>query len=302
MDSYTPITLPYFAPADELPASLPTLEEVLSSTNFLVEPFNLTTRHMRVVRVGEHFVAKYGKSVKSLEGENMLFVKQHTTIPVPQVYAIYTFGEGETMLIMEYIVGIPLERCLASWELRRLEPIREQLRAQVNELRQIPAPSYYGSLGRRPLTDFYRDCEYGPFDNFTNLVDKTFELMFSPRNAQRFADMRKFFSVSFDCISTALGHAHPVFTHGDLHENNVIIRPDNTPVLIDWEVAGFYPAYHERLTAELLIVQFDFLDEKFPLEQEIIGDAEGAWYKAIREESHSDNESETISNFPDEAS
>jgi hypothetical protein len=293
MDSYTPISLPYFAPANALPAPLPTLKNVLSSKNFLARPKDLTIKHLRVVRVGEHFVAKYGKAVKSIEGENMLLVKQRTTIPVPQIYAIYTFGEGETMLIMEFIAGTSLDRCMTTMEPRRLDPVRERLRAYVNELRQIPAPNYYGSIGRRPFFDTRRSCEYGPFDNITDLVRSTFNLMFSPRHAQRFADIKKFFSISFECVSTAQDHIHPVFSHGDLHQNNVIVRSDGTPVMIDFEAAGFYPAYHEYLIAEMFDYQFDFLDEKFPHERDIMADARAAWYKASREIPVSDDEEDS---------
>ncbi|GAP84671.2 hypothetical protein SAMD00023353_1102110 [Rosellinia necatrix] len=38
-----------------------------------------------------------------------------------------------------------------------------------------------------------------------------------------------------------------VSTHGDLHGNNIIVRPDGSLALIDLESAGFFPAYYEVL-------------------------------------------------------
>ncbi|KAH8161580.1 hypothetical protein CIB48_g6667 [Xylaria polymorpha] len=291
MSSYTPITLPYFAPAHLLPAPLPTLDQVLSSDNYLVSPVsNLYGKNIIVVRIGEHFVAKYGKSVRSIEGENMLFVRQHTAIPVPPVYAIYTFSEKRTMIIMGFINGTSLGNCLGKMSSQQLKTVRKQLKHQVNELRQIPAPGYYGSLGRRPLLDPYSGREYGPFDSFSDMVKASFNLAFLPRTAQRFAEIKKFFIVSVECVSTALGNSHPVFSHGDLHEENIIIQPNGTPVIIDYEVSGFYPRYHERLTTASLASRIKFLDD-FPFEFEIVTQAESAWRKATIEEPESEAES-----------
>ncbi|KAJ8118192.1 hypothetical protein ONZ43_g4041 [Nemania bipapillata] len=291
MDSYTPISLPYFAPADELPARLPTLEEVLACTNLLQGFTN--SRQTKIVRIGESFVAKYGKEVKSIEGENMLFVKQHTTIPIPQLYAMYTFGEGETMLIMEFIEGLPLRQCCKSiTEPERLEAIAERLRAQVNELRQIPAPGYYGAIGRRPFTDLYRGCEYGPFDDFSDLVRTVFDLAFSSRTSELLIDIKEHYAETLDFVATKLNHRYPVFSHGDLHSRNIIVRPDGEPVIIDYELAGFHPAFFEYTTSEKFGPEMDFLDEKFTNEEEILKDAADALEESTEGESSEEESSE----------
>ncbi|RWA09036.1 hypothetical protein EKO27_g6079 [Xylaria grammica] len=293
MSSYTPITLPYFAPANVLPASLPTLEQALSITDYLTPPPNtFGYEGVNVVRVGEHFIAKYGKKVRSIEGENMLFVQQHTTIPVPQVYAIYQFGEGNTMIIMEFVKGATLQDHLGKVGLEGSNSIREKLRAQVNELRRIPAPNYYGALGRRPFWDVYRGREFGPFDSFDDCVLSNLDQVFGIRLAQQFIDIKKFFSASCVAISTALEHNYPVFTHGDLHECNIIVRSDGTPVIIDYEVSGFYPSFYEAIVAGILDSEFDFLDEKFEEERAIVGHCHEAWIDAEIEELESGDESD----------
>ncbi|KAI0474481.1 kinase-like domain-containing protein [Xylaria cf. heliscus] len=290
MSSYTPITLPYFAPANVLPAPLPPVDQVLSSRDYLVSPIRtLYGKDIVVVRIGEHFVAKYGGHVRAIEGENMLFVKEHTTIPVPQVYAIYTFGKGKTMIIMSFVKGKNLRNSMMTMSPQQLEATRTQLKAQVNQLRQIPAPGYYGSIGRRPLRHAYSGSTYGPFDNFGDMIRATFDLNFDQISSRRHVRIKESFLERFKSVSTALGHTHPVFTHGDLHEENIIIQSDGTPCIIDYEVSGFYPAFHERLTSEPLPSRVDFLDE-YPDELEIAIGAQKALLTADIEESDSNSE------------
>ncbi|KAG7126785.1 hypothetical protein HYQ44_000505 [Verticillium longisporum] len=40
-----------------------------------------------------------------------------------------------------------------------------------------------------------------------------------------------------------------VFTHGDLQRKNIMIADDGAVVIIDWEVAGWYPVYFEYCLA-----------------------------------------------------
>ncbi|KAI0185726.1 kinase-like domain-containing protein [Xylaria flabelliformis] len=281
MSSYTPINLPYFAPSHVLPAPLPTLDEVLSSNDYLRPPINFDGRKLCVVRIGEHFVAKYGQFVRCIEAENMLYVKQHTTIPVPKVYAIYTFDE-KTMIIMEFIEGKTLDSSIMSPQ--EFDAVGEQLRDQLNQLRQIPAPDWYGSIGRRPLLDVNSGRQYGPFDNISDMIEKNFDQEFGGGGSiKKFAQIKISFQTTLESVATALGHAYPVFSHGDLHGRNILIQPNGTPCIIDYELAGFYPSYHERLNSEQLASQLNFLDE-YPRELQISINALQAWANAIMEE------------------
>ncbi|KAK5629049.1 hypothetical protein RRF57_004764 [Xylaria bambusicola] len=284
-----PMSLPYFSPSDLLPEPLPTLEQVLSCENFLAPPKAYLHKRMSIVRIGK-FVAKYGKDVRSVEGETMLFVKLSTTVPVPEVYAIYKFGDDDemTMIITEFVEGISLGSCLEFMSVEEVNDVQKQLTAQMDKLRCIPAPSYYGALGRRPLLDPYTAEEFGPFDKFTDFNKVWFDIFFPHNDTKRFTDIKKFFTISFECITSAKGHTHPVFTHGDLHEQNVIVRPCGTPVIIDYESAGFYPVYHEKLVLQSNNCPLDFLREEFPDECEMGIDARNAWNKAEREREFDD--------------
>ncbi|KAI1108552.1 kinase-like domain-containing protein [Nemania sp. NC0429] len=297
MASYSPVPLPYYAPADELPAPLPTHEDAVSSTTFLKNPYFPTDLvDTCVARVGDHFIAKYGKAVSSIEGENMLFVKQHTNIPVPAVYAIYTFDEDKTMIVMEFIEGVLLNDFRFRNEQSAMFEIASRIRGYVNELRKIPAPSpsYYGSIGRRPFTDFQSGRKFGPFGTFADLVSIAFDTPFPPACSQHLDDKKRFFRANLFITAHASGHSHPVFSHSDIHEENVIVRPDGTPVLIDYQLAGFYPAYHEYVISKELDSAYPFLDEEFPHERQVIEDAIHALIRADYEHQQAEKEKEVV--------
>ncbi|KAJ4305984.1 hypothetical protein N0V88_000774 [Collariella sp. IMI 366227] len=77
-------TIPYYASPECLPAPLPTVAEILASKE------RLSNEHqVCVVRVGKHYAVKFGTRTSIQEGENMLFVQQSTSIPVPKVYALF---------------------------------------------------------------------------------------------------------------------------------------------------------------------------------------------------------------------
>jgi hypothetical protein len=51
-----------------------------------------------MVRVGKHFIVKFGQDVDLIEGENMLFVQKTTNVAVPKIYALYTDASTKTEL------------------------------------------------------------------------------------------------------------------------------------------------------------------------------------------------------------
>ncbi|EXL68358.1 hypothetical protein FOPG_15582 [Fusarium oxysporum f. sp. conglutinans race 2 54008] len=61
-----------------------------------------------VVKIQQRFIMKFGRDVRPIEANNMLYVAKHTTIPVTRVYAIYQRKEDKktiTYILMGYIPG-----------------------------------------------------------------------------------------------------------------------------------------------------------------------------------------------------
>ncbi|KAI0905956.1 kinase-like protein [Ustulina deusta] len=183
----------------------------------------------RVVRNGDKvtkIVALYG--LKKSEAEAMRFVRKHTTIPVPRVYATTS-----KTITMDYIEGIGLDKAWNSLsDVDRVE-ITNQLRSYLDQLRAIKG-SYVGGVGRTPAIDERRfSDEGGPFESEAEWNDFLLEGAPCPE-------------ILKSIVRSQLRTDHEiVFTHGDLHPSNIIVRNGRIAAIIDWELAGFYPEYHE---------------------------------------------------------
>jgi hypothetical protein len=109
-----------------------------------------------VVRVGDHYAVKYGGRTSLQEGENMLFVQQSTSIPVPKVYALFhDEATKNDFIVMDYIPGKDLRTVWSKLNTAEKRAISLQLRRNMDELRSIPSPGYYGGIWRQPTRDFY---------------------------------------------------------------------------------------------------------------------------------------------------
>jgi aminoglycoside phosphotransferase (APT) family kinase protein len=232
--------------ASEVPAPLPTIEAIAASRYVLQDVPN------RVVRVGKHYVVKYGAAVSLTEGENMLFVKQHSDIPLPAVYAFFSHqGEDEEMpvnyIVMEYIAGDTLESRWNTLNNEEKTDVAGQLRKCFTQLRQIPSSGYFGLLGKQPFGNsvFWTDDDdvrqqiSGPFDTQMQMVDALLQKYQHSHPKPRKADFYR------RVLPLTLHDHASVFTHGDFQRKNVLLRNDGTVVIIDWEAAGWYPSFWE---------------------------------------------------------
>ena len=240
--------MPYFSPPESLPAPLPSAAEIEAQDELRPENFP----GQRVVRVGEHFVVKYGWLVRPIEGENMLYVRHKTGVPVPRVYAIYQQEDAErrtcTYIVMEHVDGQTLSDCWSTLNQDAKGAVASQLRDFFGQLRSLPPPDGFESLNNRPLYDglFLTEEEQpkinGPFKTETKLVEAlVLKLEHEEDNfpAERAAYHRRILP------RVLRGDGKPTFTHADLQTKNLMLRPDGTVVILDWETAGWYPRYWE---------------------------------------------------------
>ncbi|KAK3176894.1 hypothetical protein OEA41_008220 [Lepraria neglecta] len=129
------------------------------------------------------------------------------------------------------------------------------------DLRQLPSPGYFGSLGERPLLDkIFWTCKEAlsinrPFESEDTLNEAiALKYIYDGRQPYK-AD---FYRQSLPHVFR--GH-QPTFTHADCQRKNIIIsklspRDDDLNAdylledkykvtIIDWEKAGWYPSYWE---------------------------------------------------------
>ncbi|KAJ8123455.1 hypothetical protein ONZ43_g602 [Nemania bipapillata] len=135
-----------------------------------------------IIKIGEHFLVKYGKNVDFTEGENMLIVHQHTTLPIPALYAMYHHKpSGHNVIIMEFIEGEVLSGRYDNLDVKQKASIGAQLRRHLSELRKIPSAGLYGLLGGRPYLahSWIFKTRAGPFKSAGAFLEAYFNAQFS---------------------------------------------------------------------------------------------------------------------------
>ncbi len=252
--------MPFQVPGTELPAPVPTIEEILIT--MFQQDRHLTATpdpgHL-VTRVGDHFVAKFGRGMSFLEGNTMLFLAQVTTISVPKVYAMFS-EHGCDVILMEYIEGRTLGSALWSgWSSMQKQRFAVVLWGYYGQMQGLPAPGYYGGVGRQPFShDGFRRCNpsdpadrLGPFDSATQYISALARRM--PTDEDEIKAAR--FSMSSirhiqpreDRIAqlgeSFFGPGPLHFTHGDLCNEHILVTEGlNGPTvyLLDFECAGWH--------------------------------------------------------------
>lgn len=261
--AWSPAPLPYLKAPDQLPAPLPTESRFFESTTV----FRNDASYHRVVAVEPHFIVKYGRGVKEIEGQVLLFLEHHLNYSynLPKLYAMYHIAStGHVCLIMQRMPGVSLDRLWPTLKELEKSDICAKLNGVITSIRSISAPPLYGSVDHGPFHHylFYSpdaDKEIcGPFDS-----EDHFNAALVKRLRSAWAQMKKHsFKADFyerNLRRILVGHK-PVFSHSDLQRKNVIVHWDKlqglTVSLIDWEEAGWFPAYWEYFMA-LQGVQWD---------------------------------------------
>lgn len=256
LSNMTLVELPFFAEDAVLPESLPSCSVVKSSSDILSDQPT-----QRVVGVGVHFIVKYGRGVDLIEGQNMLYVRDVTSVSVPQVYAMFNDAESnENYIIMERINGKRLDHEWGSLNQDEKHAIASKLKRDFEELRKLPSPGGFCSLGGRPLsgdifrTDLESSLHAGPFPTECELNEAMLRgVLHAGVSIHRVNFYRRAFSNVFQNHS-------PTYTHGDFHRGNIVIervgimstcatinaaRCDIHVFLLDWKYAGWFPCYWE---------------------------------------------------------
>ena len=138
------------------------------------------------------------------------------------------FCDGN-MIIMEYIEGITLEQYIKDGGKIEETNTKEYL---VNFLRRLShLTSNKGVLIDNEMTD----------DKINN------------------RDIKEVIK-SYDWL-VDLDDSNFIFSHCDLHDENIIIRNKKVVAIIDWEISGFYPGNYERLKYEYLKDNYRYINE-----------------------------------------
>ncbi|EER42869.1 phosphotransferase enzyme family protein [Histoplasma capsulatum H143] len=250
---WAPVQLPYFRNSEDLPGPLPTREDIRSSTTFLGDRVA-----QKMVRVGQHFIVKYGCGTSENEGQNLLFVEHHlcNIVHAPRLYAMYRDSDGTLFLIMEFLEGESLEKLWNMLSDDEKSHITCRLKVIFDGMRSLPSPGFYGSVikGSIPHHLFYTNPVdrriSGPFlhENEVNSAI-TAQLRRQAALNRQHSHKSNFYERHLFRI---LSNHPPVFSHSDIYRKNILIRKtskhssekcDYDVALVDWEDAGWYPSY-----------------------------------------------------------
>ncbi|KAE8146853.1 phosphotransferase enzyme family protein [Aspergillus avenaceus] len=232
-----PYSLPYYRDASQLPGPLPDQNEIEQATHTLPRKSEF---HARLVVIRDKYVVKYGSHVTENEGYALLFVDERLDIAAPRLHAMYR-DQDALYIVMEYIPGVSLG---TAWP---------------SPTERCHRPGFYGGVNRGPVPHRYfysredNPAVTGPFrtaEEFARAITLRLKEMWSQSNHHSF--LSDYLGRN---LPSALCNYPPMFTHGDLYRENVLVRKvvdsdGNEEVyevaaLVDWETAGRYPSYWE---------------------------------------------------------
>ncbi|KAH7110125.1 hypothetical protein B0J11DRAFT_599679 [Dendryphion nanum] len=251
-ETWTTLKLPYQAPSCP---PLPSWAQIVDAT----------AKHSLHARNGLH-----------PEAENILFLAEKCPrLRIPHVLAAWAVVvEGGSLvycMMMDFIEGIPMNSDrFAELPEQAQNIICAKVSAQIGYLRSLPSEGYYGRVHRqgwlcapegiRTDTSASKSVSgpYNTYEEFTSAIYRAFELSkavgllgtgteFPPKYAPSTAKLWSIFP--------GWNPHEPKFTWIDPKMTNLIARPtkgnaeneDWEVFLIDWECAGWYPAWVQVL-------------------------------------------------------
>ncbi|KAM5477207.1 hypothetical protein MauCBS54593_000480 [Microsporum audouinii] len=142
------------------------------------------------------------------EAATLQFLKENSTVPIPRPYCCFE-DDDAVYLVMEYIEGVSM----ADLTEDQRATVERELEKHIQQLHPLHSSKLGGPSG----------------------------LVIPPYRA-----MQKTFRDDWELQPS--DEDDYVFCHNDLSQQNVIVDPASLEIkaIIDWEYAGFYPAYFER--------------------------------------------------------
>ncbi|EIN06796.1 kinase-like protein, partial [Punctularia strigosozonata HHB-11173 SS5] len=179
------------------------------------------------------------------EAEALAFVQQNTSIPLPRVLDSWEDddkSQEKAYLLMEFVQGDTLRHAWPTMTQEARNYAIAQLRAYVAELRSLrqPGPPWIGSCSRGPGVDHRIQTTDGTFPCLPSVA--AFHDFLLRRLCKRAPPER------YQAHRCKYKDDYPiVFSHADFHPGNILVDPSTGKVnaIIDWEMAGWWPAYWE---------------------------------------------------------
>lgn len=201
--------------AEELPVSPDSLASSSAATaerayyhqgDFFIKRTLRPSEYLTTVRGTKH-VPRMNKGRLQNEAAAMRFIRRVSNIPVPTLYGAFEV-DGSFMLVTEYIDGVAMSEL--SEDQKRI--VMEEVEQHSTTLRGIRSDTLGGPSGI--VIPPYRVMLASKKDDWPCKVSREREF---------------------------------IFCHNDLSQHNIVVDPKTLKIraILDWEYAGFFPAYFE---------------------------------------------------------
>jgi hypothetical protein len=171
----------------------------------------------------------------------MKFVRDNTTIPVPELYSCYKDDiTGHVQIVTEYVEGEKLEKMWPIYTDSEKESVVTQLREYFCELRQVKG-TFIGCADNTPCENPLFDDELGVYGPYKNEHEFNRGMITALKRAQE----GPWVDLVCNMIKEHLTGNLIVLTHSDFAPKNILVKDVKAVAILDWEVSGYYPAYWE---------------------------------------------------------
>ena len=210
---------------------------------------------------GLPMIVRFGSTVSRLEAEVVVFVASHTSVPVPEIYGVFSEtmdGETITYIVEERLSGTNLRSALSTLDDAARDTITEELCSFLSELSGLShyrnrlgpirgpwANSYFRFYQRRMPCDDDTARDTESFLRYFIAYAKTSDITCA-RASDHIVD-------TFDLSKP------PKFSHGDLQPSNIMIHDSHVSGIVDWAEAGWYPYFWDAF------VLFKSIHRELPL-------------------------------------
>ncbi|KZO95482.1 hypothetical protein CALVIDRAFT_538245 [Calocera viscosa TUFC12733] len=210
-------------------------------------------RHLttRVRRILPGIYLKYGQ-IKASEPHAMVLLRRHTKLyssialdyiphelhprynlpPIDVAFLLMTAARGQRLMDVEHTL-----------EPEQITTIGLDLRQYLSDMHNIPNPYKYGlcSAAGAGLDALL----FGNNDLPTSEDIRSFHAWLRERMGRHWPVMQP----RVQPIFSKYDDQQPVFSHGDLSEDNIMVHNGRLSGLIDWETAGWMPPYWDYVLA-----------------------------------------------------
>ncbi|KAJ4267578.1 hypothetical protein NW762_003687 [Fusarium torreyae] len=189
-------------------------------------------------------------SPPNFDAENIQFLGENTTIPVPNIVEAWGEENGRYFIITKRVPGEPLSAAWGSMSSTAKDRVAKQVAEYLLQLRQLHSPRLQSLEGKPIYSAFLFSSDFGvphgPFDSDDELWEEMAKSLEGvPQKARQ--RMRE----RMPCATPY------TFTHGDLTTVNIMVEDGNLTGIIDWEDSGYYPVWWEYACTGIGLSQHD---------------------------------------------